>query len=50
MVAGDTEEVARELSEFADAGARHFQIRFMDYPNTAGCERFVREVMPRLID
>ena len=49
VVAGDAEEVARELSEFADAGARHFQIRFMDYPSEGGMERFVEKVMPRLL-
>ena len=48
IVAGNPGEVARELQAFRDAGAQHFQIRFMDYPNPAGFERFVAQVMPRL--
>ena len=50
MVAGDVEEVTRELLEFLDAGVDHFQIRFMDYPSEGGMERFVQEVMPRLVE
>lgn len=49
IVAGDPDEVARELLAFRDAGVRHFQVRFMDYPNPAGMERFVAQVMPRLV-
>ena len=49
IVAGDPDEVTRELEAFGTAGAEHFQIRFMDYPSTAGLERFVTKVMPRLV-
>ncbi len=38
----------RELESFRDAGVRHFQVRFMDYPSPAGLERFVGKVLPRL--
>jgi alkanesulfonate monooxygenase SsuD/methylene tetrahydromethanopterin reductase-like flavin-dependent oxidoreductase (luciferase family) len=48
IVAGNPDEVTRELQAFRDAGAQHFQIRFMDYPNPAGFERFVAQVLPRL--
>lgn len=48
IVAGNPDEVTRELAAFQDAGADHFQIRFMDYPNPAGMERFITKVMPRL--
>jgi alkanesulfonate monooxygenase SsuD/methylene tetrahydromethanopterin reductase-like flavin-dependent oxidoreductase (luciferase family) len=49
IVAGSPDEVARELEEFRDAGVRHFQLRFMDHPDPAGMERFVIDVLPRLI-
>jgi alkanesulfonate monooxygenase SsuD/methylene tetrahydromethanopterin reductase-like flavin-dependent oxidoreductase (luciferase family) len=48
IVAGNPEEVAAELRQYIDLGARHLQIRFMDYPHTAGMERFIERVMPRL--
>ena len=50
VVSGDPDGVTRELLAFVAAGARHFQIRFMDYPETAGMERFVEKVMPRLLE
>ncbi len=48
IVAGTPDEVTRELQAFRDAGVEHFQMRFMDYPRTAGFERFVERVLPRL--
>lgn len=48
IVAGDPDDVARELRAFQDAGAQHFQVRFMDFPSTGGMERFVERVLPRL--
>lgn len=48
VVGGSAEDVVRELQAFRDAGARHFQLRFVDYPSLRGMERFVSEVMPRL--
>ena len=48
IVAGNPDEVTRELVAFREAGVAHFQIRFMDYPNPAGFERFVTKVLPQL--
>lgn len=48
IVAGNPDEVTRELAAYRAAGIRHFQVRFMDYPSTAGFERFVTKVLPRL--
>ena len=48
IVAGTPDEVTRELRAFRDAGVRHFQLRFMDYPSPAGFERFVAGVLPAL--
>jgi alkanesulfonate monooxygenase SsuD/methylene tetrahydromethanopterin reductase-like flavin-dependent oxidoreductase (luciferase family) len=48
IVAGTAAEVTRELQAFRHAGVQHFQVRFMDYPSTAGFERFVEQVLPRL--
>lgn len=48
IVAGTPDDVAHELMAFRDAGVRHFQVRFMDYPSMAGFERFVGQVLPSL--
>jgi alkanesulfonate monooxygenase SsuD/methylene tetrahydromethanopterin reductase-like flavin-dependent oxidoreductase (luciferase family) len=48
IVAGDPDEVTRELLAFQDAGVQHVQIRFMDFPRIEGMERFVTKVLPRL--
>jgi len=48
IVAGDPDEVTRELAAFRAAGVDHFAIRFMDHPEPAGFERFVERVLPRL--
>ena len=50
IVAGNPDEVTRELLAFRDAGVQHFEIRFMDYPNPAGLERFAAKVLPRLVN
>ena len=49
IVAGTPDEVTRELAQFREAGAQHFQVRFMDYPSAAGLEQFATTVMPRLV-
>jgi len=49
LVAGTSDQVTRELEAFREAGVEHFQVRFMDYPSTAGFERFAQRVMPRLV-
>ncbi|HEX8228850.1 MAG TPA: LLM class flavin-dependent oxidoreductase [Chloroflexia bacterium] len=48
IVAGNPDEVTRELESFRDAGADHFMVRFMDYPRTDNLERFINKVLPRL--
>lgn len=48
IIAGNPEEVTRELQSYRDAGVDHFMLRFMDYPKTDGFERFVNKVMPNL--
>lgn len=48
IVAGNPQEVACELKQYMDLGASHFQVRFMDYPCTAGICRFIDQVIPRL--
>jgi alkanesulfonate monooxygenase SsuD/methylene tetrahydromethanopterin reductase-like flavin-dependent oxidoreductase (luciferase family) len=48
MVAGNVDEVTRELAAFQAAGVQHFPIRFMDYPRPDGMERFITRVLPRL--
>ncbi|MBA2254439.1 MAG: LLM class flavin-dependent oxidoreductase [Chloroflexi bacterium] len=48
IVAGDADEVTRELEAFRDAGVDHLAIRFMDHPEPAGFARFVEHVLPRL--
>lgn len=49
IVAGNPDEVTRELEAYREAGVQHFQMRFMDYPNPVGLERFLSKVMPRLV-
>jgi alkanesulfonate monooxygenase SsuD/methylene tetrahydromethanopterin reductase-like flavin-dependent oxidoreductase (luciferase family) len=49
IVAGTPDEVTRELEQFREAGAQHFQVRFMDYPSMVGLERFATQVMSRLV-
>ncbi len=48
IVAGNPDEVTQELQSFRDAGVDHFMIRFMDYPNMGGMQRFIDKVLPRL--
>ena len=49
IVAGNPDEVTRELEGYRDAGARHFMIRFLDYPNMANYGAIVAKVLPRLV-
>lgn len=48
IVAGNPDEVCAELNGFIEAGVGHLMLRFMDYPQTAGLERFIERVLPRL--
>jgi alkanesulfonate monooxygenase SsuD/methylene tetrahydromethanopterin reductase-like flavin-dependent oxidoreductase (luciferase family) len=45
--AGTPDEVAAQIQPFVDLGITHFILRFVDYPNTASAEMFMKEVMPR---
>ena len=46
FVIGTPDQVAQRLSEYADLGAGHFMLWFMDYPDLGGLRLFAREVMP----
>ena len=44
---GTPDEVAAAIQPYVDLGIRHFILRWVDFPNTAGAELFLKEVMPR---
>ncbi|MEP7199260.1 MAG: hypothetical protein ABI874_05520, partial [Chloroflexota bacterium] len=46
-LAGTADDVTRELEAFIKLGARHFMLRFRDFPNTDGMELFINKVLPR---
>ncbi len=48
VIAGDADMVTRELEEFVELGVRHFQLRFLDFPDTGGLEMFIKKVLPCL--
>ncbi len=47
---GTPEQVAARLQEYVDVGVRHFILRFLDFPSTAGALLFASQVAPRLRD
>lgn len=47
VVAGDPEEVTTQITAFAEAGVRHMQINFLDFPRIEGFDLFINEVLPR---
>ena len=47
---GTPDQVAAQLQEYIDAGVTLFQIRIADFPETAGTELFIQEVLPRFKD
>jgi len=47
VVAGNADDVTREIEEFVRLGARHFMFRFRDFPSTEGIELFIEKVLPR---
>jgi alkanesulfonate monooxygenase SsuD/methylene tetrahydromethanopterin reductase-like flavin-dependent oxidoreductase (luciferase family) len=47
IIAGDANEVSDRLFELAHLGAKHLQLVFLDYPETAGIELFLSDVLPR---
>jgi alkanesulfonate monooxygenase SsuD/methylene tetrahydromethanopterin reductase-like flavin-dependent oxidoreductase (luciferase family) len=44
---GTPEQLVEKFQERAEAGCDHFQLRFADFPSTAGVARFGREVLPK---
>lgn len=47
-IIGTPAQVAEQLQAFVDLGVTYLIVRLLDFPNTAGIELFVQEVMPRL--
>jgi len=47
VVSGTPDEVTPQLQAFADAGVRHMQLNFLDFPRTESLELFVSDVLPR---
>ena len=47
VMGGNADEVAREIQQFVALGARHFMLRFRDFPSTEGIELFIDKVLPR---
>ena len=47
---GTPDQVAARLQEYIDIGVDLFQIRVADFPETAGMELFIQEVLPRFTD
>jgi alkanesulfonate monooxygenase SsuD/methylene tetrahydromethanopterin reductase-like flavin-dependent oxidoreductase (luciferase family) len=48
VVAGTPDMVTRELSQFVNLGVKHFQLRFLDFPQMNGLGTFAEKVLPRL--
>ncbi|HYN89716.1 MAG TPA: LLM class flavin-dependent oxidoreductase, partial [Ardenticatenaceae bacterium] len=48
VLAGTPAEVAGQLARFVELGVEHFQVRFLDFPETRGAELFVEKVLPLL--
>ena len=46
VVSGSPEEVVPQLAAYADAGVRHMQLNFLDFPDTETLDLFVAEVLP----
>ena len=47
MLIGTPDKIADELQAWIDLGVSHFQLRFVDFPQTDGLQLFVKEVLPR---
>jgi alkanesulfonate monooxygenase SsuD/methylene tetrahydromethanopterin reductase-like flavin-dependent oxidoreductase (luciferase family) len=47
-IVGTPAHVAEQLQAFVDLGVEYLIVRLVDFPQTAGIELFVQEVMPRL--
>jgi hypothetical protein len=40
--------VTQQLRAFVDLGVEYLIVRLLDFPNTAGIELFLEDVLPRL--
>ena len=47
-IVGTPAQVVEQLQAFIDLGVDYLIVRLVDFPNTAGIDLFVQEVMPRL--
>ena len=47
-IVGTPDQVAERLQAFVDLGVTHLIVRLIDFPNTAGIDLFMQEVMPKL--
>jgi alkanesulfonate monooxygenase SsuD/methylene tetrahydromethanopterin reductase-like flavin-dependent oxidoreductase (luciferase family) len=47
IITGDADAVTRQLEAYVTLGARHFMLRFVDFPSIAGLELFINKVLPR---
>lgn len=47
---GTVDKVAADVQSFVDAGAREFVLWFRDYPSTESLERFMAEVVPKIVE
>lgn len=50
QIIGTPQQVAEQLHAFVDLGVRYFAVRLVDFPNPAGLELFIDEVMPLIGD
>jgi alkanesulfonate monooxygenase SsuD/methylene tetrahydromethanopterin reductase-like flavin-dependent oxidoreductase (luciferase family) len=46
VMAGDPDQVSEQIRAFAEAGVRHMQLNFLDFPRTDSLELFLEEVLP----
>ncbi len=47
-IVGTPEQVAEQLRTFVDLGVEYLIVRLLDFPDTAGIELFLEDVLPRL--
>jgi alkanesulfonate monooxygenase SsuD/methylene tetrahydromethanopterin reductase-like flavin-dependent oxidoreductase (luciferase family) len=47
VISGAPDEVTRQIEAFADAGVRHMQLNFLDFPRTDSLALFLSDVLPR---
>src|SRR5262245_4598167 len=47
VISGDPDQVAQQITAFADVGVRHMQLNFLDFPRTDSLDLFLSDVLPR---